>query len=396
MAPGVYAEPDRDESIAIDGDQFIADDGRYRLVVNEPMDEVAYLDRLSLDVVDRPSDVKVALDERFVPSGLRPTGALIAWRTSIVPVSATDLQGRDVTEDLRAWDRRTVDRFARRRGWTGYAEEHGIVLDFGDRTGRIGSDDRLVLCLAGWVEYPYSQTNYAAATAGVALRPPALERRRDVGSWEVLPIEPGYLAGLPRMSTVDLSGMLTGPSCVLRLRTTMECFWDQSFLARIERDPPLRVTTVPLDRATLAYRGFTREASPDADDRLPRLYDYQHVDPAPLARLSRYLTRYGPVVPLLQTDVDRFCLIGPGDEVRLEFLAADVPPLSDGWVRSYVLRAVGYCKDANPFTARSDTVGPLPWRGMPTFPFSDSTKRPDDPEYQAYLNLYQTRRTGER
>ena len=50
--------------------------------------------------------------------------------------------------------------------------EHGIVLDFGERLSRIRSYGSAVLCLAGWVEYPYSQTNYAAATAGVALRPP--------------------------------------------------------------------------------------------------------------------------------------------------------------------------------------------------------------------------------
>ena len=55
-------------------------------------------------------------------------------------------------------------------GWNGYAEEHGIVLDFEDRLNRFGPGDPLVLCLAGWVEYPFSQTNYAAATAGVSLR----------------------------------------------------------------------------------------------------------------------------------------------------------------------------------------------------------------------------------
>ena len=39
-----------------------------------------------------------------------------------------------------------------------------------------------MLCLAGWVEYPYSQTNYAAATAGVVLKPPAIERLGEDGS----------------------------------------------------------------------------------------------------------------------------------------------------------------------------------------------------------------------
>ena len=83
---------------------------------------------------------------------------------------------------LRRWDRRTVDGFAKLNGWIGYAQEHGIILDFGDRLSRYGPGEPLVLCLAGWVEYPYSQTNYAAATAGVALKPPAIERLGADGS----------------------------------------------------------------------------------------------------------------------------------------------------------------------------------------------------------------------
>jgi hypothetical protein len=39
VAPGVYGQPDRDESVAIAADQLLAVDGTYRLVVNEPMDE---------------------------------------------------------------------------------------------------------------------------------------------------------------------------------------------------------------------------------------------------------------------------------------------------------------------------------------------------------------------
>ena len=107
--------------------------GVFRLSVTEPMDEVAYLDHLRLDVVDRPPGVSSTPDERFAPEGPRPTGELLAWRTAIEPVRATDLDGRDVTETLRHWDRRTVDTFRKRAGWIGYAEEHGIILDFGDR-----------------------------------------------------------------------------------------------------------------------------------------------------------------------------------------------------------------------------------------------------------------------
>jgi hypothetical protein len=380
IAPGVYSDPDRDEAVAIEPEQLKPVDGVFHLSVTEPMDELAYLDALRLDVVDRPPGITATPDERFAPGGNRPSGELLAWKETIEPVSATDLAGRDVTEVLRQRDRRTVDGFRKLSHWVGYAEEHGIVLDFGDRLAKLGPRDRVVLCLAGWVEYPYSQTNYAAATAGVRLKPPVLERQRDDASWEVLESDPGYPAGMPRMTTLDLTGKLAGKRCVLRLRTNMECYWDQAFLALPLPDAGLCVTKLNVSRAVLRDRGYTREVSPDG--KLPLEYDYAHIDPAPLARLEGKLTRYGDVADLLRSDDDRFCLIGPGDEARLEFSAESMPSLPRGWTRSYVLRAVGYCKDADPFTASSDHIGPLPWKGMGKYPFGASGERPLDAAYQ--------------
>jgi tetratricopeptide (TPR) repeat protein len=389
VAPGVYGQPDRDEAVAIASDQLRPIEGVFRISISEPMDELAYLDKLTLEVVDRPPGFSATPDERFVPEGPRPTGELIAWSRTVEPVKATDQAGRDVTATLKAWDRQTADGFRRLRGWTGYAEEHSVTLDFGDRLASFGAGDRLVLCLAGWVEYPYSQTNYAAATAGVTLKPPVLERLGSDGKWTVLDPHPGYPAGMPRMMTVDLTGKVAGPRCMLRLRTNMECYYDQTFVAIAEPSTRLKTHTLPVSRASLSYRGYTREVSPDG--RLPLLYDYDYVDPAPLARLAGKLTRFGDVAKLLHADDDQFCLVGPGDEVRIEFEAKALPALPEGWTRSYVLRTIGYCKDADPFTATSDFVGPLPWKGMPEFPFKHGETRPLDPAYETYLREYQTR-----
>jgi hypothetical protein len=171
----------------------------------------------------------------------------------------------------------------------------------------------------------------------------------------------------------------------------MECYWDQAFIA--VRDPEaeksLRSTTLPVARAVLGPRGYSREVSPDG--REPLVYDYDHIDPAPLAVMSGCLTRHGDVAALLRRDDDQLCVIGPGDEVRLEFDAERLPALPEGWTRGFVLKAVGYCKDADPFTATSDRIEPLPWREMPAFPFAVDATRPYDPEYEAYLREYQTR-----
>ena len=245
-----------------------------------------------------------------------------------------------------------------------------MILDFGNRLSSFGPKDRLVLCLAGWVEYPYSQTNYAAATAGTRLQTAAPRTQKSpMGPGRTINAQMGYPAGLPRMMTVDLSGQVSGPSCMLRIKTNMECYWDQAFVAVAEDSAQLKTTRLPVARANLGYRGYMREVSPD--DRAPLLYDYNSIDPAPLARLSGKMTRYGDVASLLNADDDQLCLIGPGDEVRLEFDAQTLPVLPADWTRSYVLRSIGYCKDADPFTATSDDVGPLPWKQMPAFPFQN-------------------------
>ena len=244
------------------------------------------------------------------------------------------------------------------------------------------------------MEYPYSQTNYAAATAGVVLKPPAIERLEEGGRWRLIEPHAGYPAGLPRMTTLDLTGKLSGNRCVLRIKTNMECYYDQAFIAVRDRsaEKMLKVHSLPVARAVLGYRGYTREVSPDGEP--PLLYDFDHIEAAPLARLKGKLTRFGDVAPLLQKDDDQLCLIGPGDVVRVEFEAQGVPTLEPGWTRSYVLRSVGYCKDADPFTAGSDTVEPIPWRGMPVYPFAEKVTRPRDPAYESYLRTYQTRSAG--
>ncbi len=396
-APGEYHPPDRDEAIAISAEQLRDVGGIYRLSVVEPMDEVAYLDHLTLDVVDRPPGVSTTPDERFAFGDSKPTGELIAWTQAYPPIAAHDQAGRDVLPMVQAADRRSVDQFRGINGRVGFTEDHALTLDFGHQLDKLRPGDEPVLCLTGWVEYPYSQTNYAAATSGVALKPPVLEQRLPDGRWKVIDASLGHPAGLTRTMTVNLAGKrLEGPGCVLRLKTNMECYWDQAFIAIRNLDAlrSIRTTSLAVSDARLRDRGYLRESSPDG--LKPILPDYDRVDPAPLARLQGELTRHGDVAPLLRTDDDQLCVMGPGDEVQLEFDGRKLPGLESGWTRSFVFRSVAYCKDADPHTATSDSVGPLPWKGMKSFPFPTGGDRPLDPAYSAYLRDYQTRPAGER
>jgi hypothetical protein len=66
----------------------------------------------------------------------------------------------------------------------------------------------------------------------------------------------------------------------------------------------------------------------------------------------------------LVTDVDdAVAIIGPGEELHLEFDAALPPP--DGWRRYFVLENNGWAKDMDLFTRDGETVGPLPVTGKP-------------------------------
>jgi tetratricopeptide (TPR) repeat protein len=372
IAPGVYSVPDPDEDVSIDPRSLVADEhGRLLLKIAEPMDEMTYLDAAWLEVIDHASDVTVFADERFNPDGAHPSGGRVAFRDRMFPISARDHRLRDVRERILQWDRRTVDEFARSSRWIGYAENHHVDLDFGNTFQGMKDEDPIALCLAGWIEYPYSQTNWAASTAGVNLEPPVLKWLNGQGEWEPLVASMGYPAGLPRMMTLDLTGKLPavvrGTSghealpCRLRIETNMEIYWDQIFAAPLEPASTLRRTLLKPARAELGYRGYLQEYTPDGHE--PKLFDYHQIISVPLVGLEGARTPYGSVRDLVLEQDEQFALINAGDEVTLAFDSHELPPLLSGWKRSYVLRSFGYCKGTDLFNQFDRTVDPLPGRG---------------------------------
>ena len=105
---------------------------------------------------------------------------------------------------------------------------------------------------------------------------------------------------------------------------------------------------------------------------------------------GRY-TRYGDVAELLATVDDRFVVMGSGDEVSLSFDAQALPPPPAGWRRDFLLVVDGWAKDGDANTAHSQTVGPLPYHGMPQYPYDEPHAYPDTPEHRLYQEHYLTR-----
>src|SRR5262249_20857021 len=205
-ASGARPPPRPEDPVRSEAEQRGPRDGQCVQKSPEPMDEVTYLARVQLVAIDHPADVRVYPDERFATAGPPPSQELIAFREEVFPVKAFDHRGRDVTETLQAWDRNTVDGFAR-RAWIGIAEEHAVGLAFGDLMRRTGPGEPLFRCLAGWTDYPYPQSIGAAHQAGVAMQPPVLERQDAGGRWQAV-AEAGFPAGLPRMMLLEVTGKL--------------------------------------------------------------------------------------------------------------------------------------------------------------------------------------------
>jgi hypothetical protein len=352
--PGVYSPPHPHERVLLPDGALAARDGRYQLVLGEPMEEVAYLDRAALVVYDLPPGWQMALDERKAIAGAVPTGAPVFYREERLPRRVVNDRGDDVTTatataDLVAAPPGTVDpRFI------GRAARHAVTLEFDAPIER--GPGTPVLMIDGWVEYPYAQTVFAAWQAGAPYQAPTLEARDRQGRWHVVAPEFGYPAGMPRRMTLPLAA-LPRDTVALRLHTTQEIYWDRLSVVYSEPAPDVVVRKADLAAASVRASGFARRTT--GPQRTPH-YDYARRVPLLDTRHPRgWYSRFGPVAPLVEHDDDAVAIIGPGEEVLLEFAAPDAP-LPTGWTRRLVLDAKGWCKDMDLYTKDGETVAPLP------------------------------------
>ena len=369
VEPGLYAPPRPDESFLLPEGVPVARDGAFELILHEPMEEAVYIDRVALTAWDLPPGWSMALDERMGLAEPYPTGEPIFFRREATVARATveyvdPATARPVLIDATA-ALAEVDDVA--------AALAPIDLRF---LGRLMAETTLTLHLAapiageewvligdGWVEYPYSQTNFAAWQAGVEYHAPIVEARGADGEWVVLLDRVGYPAGMPRRSAYPLPA-LPPQTAAIRLRSTLEIHWDRLALARREPCPSARATELPLRSAELRFSGYPRRT--DGAHRRP-IYDYAARAPFADMRTQRGLyTAFGPVEDLVAVADDATCIFGPGEEVVLRFDAAALPSApgaaeeSRGWTRRFVVALRGWCKDMDLFTLDGATVEPLP------------------------------------
>ena len=353
-APGSYTQPRPVESYLLASSTLKpTDDGHYRIKLSEPMEENAYLDAARLTVFDLPPGWSMVLDERLATGGAPATGRPIFFRRSQLPGQVVDATGRDVTKLAIGHDQQAPPPGDVDKRFIGLlAEEQTLTLTFDKPLSGEGA----VLVADGWIEYPYSQTVFAAWQAGRRYRPPTLEARSADGAWQPLAVEFGYPAGMPRTMALPLPA-LPPDTDALRLSSNMEIYWDR---LRVVWEEPLegaRTTILKPSSARVARSGFAKRST--GPQRLPH-YDYQRRSPAWDAKVpTGFYTAFGDAQELVAENDGALAIIGSGEEIDLAFPALDAVP---DHTRYFAIRFHGWAKDMDLYTLHGHTVAPLPSR----------------------------------
>jgi len=381
--------PNPGEWIKVDGDKVAAVDGKLSLRFIEPMEEVNYIDQLRLVAVDHPENVEVNPDERFLDDPPFASGRVVASAGARLPRGAWDGDGRDVLDVLSRRDHRFASGFTA-TPYDGLANVHTLTIDLGE----VKPGDPLRLLMTGYVNYFSATSLYGAWQAGVKPISPYVEAEMADGTWQRVPGEAGFPAGLERTIVVDLTGKLPAGVQRIRLVSNLEIYWDQVLIDN-NAEAEAHTTEVPLALASERFRGYPKQidgASPGDLD-----YDYNRVSlTGPFQHQRGNYTRLGDVTALVNGIDDRYAIFGSGEEIAAEFDVAKLPAMPTGWKRDYFFYANGFVKDMDWWDASPFTVAQLPFHKMSAYPYPASEKFPDDADAMDYqLNWNDRFDTGE-
>jgi tetratricopeptide (TPR) repeat protein len=378
------AQPSQ-EYLRIPGDALQPRDGRYVLQLTEELWETAYMDEVRLVAVDHPDSIEVFVDERFVPPGPVSMRMFKSVQRH-APLSAVDAQGRDVRPVLREKDDRYISNLVPTQ-YQGVVEPHELVLDLGPGAGGAGS----ALYLRGWIYPTDASINVAISQQNrlnVAL--PTLEVRNARGEWQIASTI-GFPSGKDKTIVVDLAGVFPTSDHRVRIRTNMRIHWDQAFVAIDAQPAPVRTTTLRPMSADLHFRGYSRTYRKGGRSG-PHWFDYDSVTrESPWRTIEGAFTRFGDVRPLLEGPDDMYVVMAPGDEMTVEFDATSAGALPAGWRRTFLLYTDGWIKDADLNTAHGQSVEPLPFHAIKSYPYGPGEAYPTDSGHVRYQRQFNTR-----
>ncbi len=382
-----YAFPDAsDDYLKIPGEDLKPVNGTYTIQVTSELWETIYFDKVQLVAVDHPDSVDIFVPEQFSPPPF-PGMKIYQVNRKNLPVSAFDGNGNNVLPSIAEKDDKYLSGFNPGK-YQGITDMHDLILD----PGKDADLTHLFLFMNGWIFPTDASINVAMSQSDeIKVVRPVIQVINRKGEWETIIENTGFPMGKDKTVIVDLSGKITGADHRIRIRTNMEIYWDQIFFSDCRTNAPVVANILDPVSADLHYRGFSRSFRKGGRYG-PHWFDYSDVSKEPKWRdLTGNYTRYGDVLPLLKESDNKYAITNAGDETTVTFSGKNLPALPPGWKRDFLIHSVGWVKDGDINTATGQTVLPLPFHGMRSYPPSDSDAYPDDPGLKKYNSDYNTR-----
>jgi hypothetical protein len=371
------------DTIKLDVDQLTPKDGNYDVILKQRWDEIFYMDSAYMVVVDHPADVDVYSTMVNYVNKAFPGEIYTVSKTNLqTPVSAINERGEDVLPQIANLD--GIFTYGNNGllspSWNNITLNQ-LTLDLGD----LSDAQQIKLVINGMVDWgpaePYYNwiDGFKAAYAeglvpnGTQISPaPYMEVLDGIGNWvrvpanRQMPTPSDYTA---RSFAVDLTGLFPKDVSYYQIRITN--FWNVTF-------DYIGIDTTPQENITV--------------QKINAAATFEQIVSSPSVVTGNF-TRYGDVTQLLSTEDDMFVIGMQGDQVSLKFPTASIVPLEDGMERDFFLFVACWFKDppGNWGYGFDFTVGPMPFRNMTGFPYSDIESYPYDVMHMQYLREYNTR-----
>lgn len=375
-----------DDYIKIPSEMLKPKNGEYSIQVTSELWETIYMDKIQLVAIDHPDSVDIFVPEQFSPPPF-PGLDIYQVNKKQFPVSAKDAHGNDLLSFIIKKDNNYISNFKPDK-YQGVTEMHDLILD----PGESGNTKSLFLFMNGWIFPTDASINVALSQSDkLKVTAPVIKVINKKGEWETVIDNIGFPMGKDKTVIADLSGKFLSNDHRVKIQTNMEIYWDQIFFSDNVSNNSVSSTVLDPVHADLHYRGFSREFKKGGRYG-PHWFDYSDVDKNTKWRdLTGNYTRYGDVLPLLTDSDNKYIISNAGDETSIKFNAKELPELESGWKRDFFIHSVGWVKDGDINTALGNTVLPLPFHGMTSYPPSDSDIYPSDPDLQKYHQEYNTR-----
>lgn len=361
--------PQPEDYAKIETEQLDSDDGYYNIQIAQEYDEISYLDKANLITIDHSPEVEV-----FTSLLKTEVGKIYTVSKSLsTPISAIDENGKDIKYLIAEED-------------SVYTSGKQYALDILElNLGDLSNAAEIKLVLTGYANWDNDEVLRSDQTSKPIGR---FIQVKDANDDWVSVFENFELiapSALPRTYVLHLTGKFITDDYSIRIGFYPDVKFDYVGIDKSQQQDIIINNLAPV-YADLHFRGYSEM------NGFPGMPDYNIVSSNPPLGYSNpagSFTKFGDVLPLIADRDDKYVVLHHGDEISIQF---DYLPIENGMERDFLLYSYGYYKGRDYPTG--NTVEPLPFYGMSSYPYPPEESYPYDDEHNAYLNEYNTRVYG--